>query len=53
MVVLLVAAAYRTRAHHDYWVTCCLASTAETILVEPTHRLFDEAARDLFSRSLR
>ena len=53
MSVLVVAGMYRTRAHHNYWVTCRFSPVDGTIVVEPTHRRFDEAARDLFVRSLR
>lgn len=52
-VVAVAAAAYRTRAHRNYWVSCRLHPADGTIVVEPTHRRFDEAARDLFVRSLR
>lgn len=52
-IVLVGAAAYRTRAQHNYWVTCRFHPADKTIVVEPTHRAFDEAARDLFVRSLR
>jgi hypothetical protein len=51
--VLVGAVAYRTRAQHDFWVTCRFRPADGTIVVEPTHRAFDEAARDLFVRSLR
>jgi hypothetical protein len=51
-VVLLAAAAYRTRAAHNYWLTCRLDTARETITVEPTHTSFDEMARQLFERSL-
>lgn len=47
-----LAVVYRTRAHHDYWVTCRFRPAEQIIVVEPTHRKFDEAARDLFVRSL-
>jgi hypothetical protein len=53
VLLLVTAAVYRTRAHHNYWVTCCFHPEAGTIVVEPTHRRFDEDARDLFVRSLR
>ena len=53
MSALVVAGMYRTRAHHNYWVTCRFSPADGTIVVEPTHRRFDEAARDLFVRSLR
>ena len=52
-VVAVATVAYRTRAHHNYWVSCRLHPAESTIVVEPTHRRFDEAARDLFVRSLR
>lgn len=52
-VVTIVAVAYRIRAHHDYWVTCTLHPPDSTIVVEPTHRRFDEEARTLFIRTLR
>ncbi len=51
--VAMAAAVYRTRAQHNYWVTCWFRPADGTIVVEPTHRRFDEAARDLFLRSLR
>jgi hypothetical protein len=53
LVVVVGAAAYRTRANHNYWVTCSLHPANGTIIVEPTHRQFDDAARDLFIRTLR
>lgn len=53
LIVLVAAMAYRTRAHHNYWVTCRYAPHSGLIVVAPTHRLFDAAARDLFVRSLR
>lgn len=49
----ILAVIYRTRAHHDYRVTCRFRPAEQTIVVEPTHPRFDEAARDLFVRSLR
>jgi hypothetical protein len=51
--VAAFAVVYRTRAHHDYWVSCRFRPAEQTIVVDPTHRRFDEAARDLFVRSLR
>ncbi len=53
VVVALGAVAYRTRANHDYWVTCTLHPSNATIVVDPTHPRFDDAARDLFRRALR
>jgi hypothetical protein len=52
VVVVVTAAAYRTRAHHNYWVTCRYVPATQTIVVAPTHPRFDEQARDLFVRSL-
>jgi len=52
-LVAIAALAYRIRAHHDYWVTCTLRPQDSTIVVEPTHRRFDEAARSLFIRTVR
>jgi len=49
-LVAIAALVYRTRAHHDYWVTCTLRPEDSTIVVDPTHRRFDEAARALFVR---
>ena len=53
VLVAIAALAYRTRAHHDYWVTCTLRPENSTIVVEPTHQRFDESARALFIRTLR
>lgn len=53
LVIAIAAVAYRTRAHHNFWVTCTLRPAASTIIVEPTHRLFDEEARKLFTRTVR
>ena len=51
-VISIVAVAYHARANHDYWVTCSLHPSSATIVVEPTHPRFDDAARDLFTRTL-
>lgn len=48
----LVATAYRTRAVHNYWLTCTLDTQRRTIVVRPTHPAFDRQARMLFDRSL-
>ena len=53
MLTVVASLTYRTRAHHDYWVTCTLQPANSTIVVEPTHQRFDEAARTLFLRTLR
>ena len=52
LVVSIGASAYRARANHNYWVTCRVQPSNATIAVEPTHPKFDEAARDLFVRTL-
>ena len=52
LFVVVAALAYRMRAHHDFWVTCTLLPESSTIVVEPTHPSFDEAARTLFMRTL-
>ncbi len=52
LFVVIAALAYRTRAHHDFWITCTLLPESSTIVVEPTHPRFDEAARTLFIRTL-
>ncbi len=51
-VVAVLAGAYRTRAAVNYWVTCRLNSDAGTIVVEPTHPSFDDAAKQLFISSI-
>ncbi|MGD9704542.1 MAG: hypothetical protein AB7Q42_07715 [Acidimicrobiia bacterium] len=51
-VVAVVGALYRARAVHDYWVTCRFRPSTNIIIVEPTHPLFDAAARALFLRAL-
>lgn len=52
LVIAVGAVAYRTRANH-YWVTCTVHPSTATIVVEPTHQRFDDAARDLFTRTVR
>jgi hypothetical protein len=52
VVVVIGAFAYRARANHNYWVTCSLHPSTATIVVEPTHPRFDDAARVLFTRTL-
>ena len=53
VLVVIAALAYRIRAHYNFWFTCTLRPEDSTIVVEPTHRRFDEAARALFIRTLR
>ena len=52
LLVAIAAVAYRTRSHHDFWVTCTLRPENSTILVEPTHQRFDDEARKLFTRTV-
>jgi hypothetical protein len=52
LVVVVGAVAYRARANHNYWVTCTLHPSTATIVIEPTHPRFDDAARELFIRTL-
>jgi hypothetical protein len=51
-IVTALAGAYRTRSVVNYWTTCRLNTLAGTIIVEPTHRNFDEAAKRLFVASI-
>jgi hypothetical protein len=53
LLVAIAATAYRTRAHHNFWVTCTFSPERSTIIVEPTHPRFDDDARMLFTRSVR
>ncbi len=53
LLVAIAAIAYRTRAHHNFWVTCTLRPADSTIAVEPTHQRFDDEARVLFIRTVR
>lgn len=48
----VAAATYQARTNHNYWVTCSLHPSSATIVIEPTHPRFDDAARDLFTRTL-
>ncbi len=41
------------RANRNWWVTCRYDPADHTIIVEPTHRNFDDEARALFVRSMR
>lgn len=53
LVVFFAAAVYRARAHHNFWTSCRLNDTGDSVIVEPTHPDFDRQARQLFERSLR
>jgi hypothetical protein len=48
----VVAVICHARTNHNYWVTCSLHPSSATIVIEPTHQRFDDAARDLFTRTL-
>jgi hypothetical protein len=51
-VLSVVAVTYHARTNHNYWVTCTLQPSSATIVIEPTHPHFDDAARNLFTRTL-
>jgi hypothetical protein len=53
LVLISAAVAAHARAHHNYWFTCRLQPSSATIVVEPTHPRFDDAARELFLRTLK
>jgi hypothetical protein len=52
-LLVVAGAVLRSRAMHEYWVTCRLRPATGIVVVEPTHPVFDAAARELFARSLR
>ncbi|WP_148288493.1 hypothetical protein [Ilumatobacter nonamiensis] len=52
MAIVALAAAYRARAHHNYWTTCTLDPGAGLVIVDPAHPDFDRQARELFTRSI-
>lgn len=52
VAVAALAAAYRTRAHHNYWTTCTLDAGADLVIVDPTRPEFDRQAQGLFTRSI-
>ncbi|MEJ7799645.1 MAG: hypothetical protein WKF60_03945 [Ilumatobacter sp.] len=53
VVTLVAAISLWARANRNWWITCVLNPTRSVIVVEPTHREFDAAAREHFVRSLR
>jgi hypothetical protein len=53
IVVVLPAVALWARANRNWWITCTLDPTQALLIVEPTHREFDVAARRIFVRSIR
>jgi hypothetical protein len=52
LIVFVVAIALWGRANRNWWVTCVLNPAQAVIVVEPTHREFDCAAREIFVRSI-
>lgn len=50
---LIASIASWARANRNWWITCVLDSARAVIVVEPTHREFDRAAREIFARSIR
>ena len=53
VVVFVGTTALWARANRNWWITCVLDSAKSVIVVEPTHREFDRAAREIFVRSIR
>ena len=53
VIVLGGAIALWARANRNWWITCVLDTDRAVIVVEPTHREFDGAARDIFVSSIR
>ncbi len=52
VVVLLGTVALWARANRNWWITCVLDLSRDVVIIEPTHREFDEAAREMFVRSI-
>lgn len=52
LVLMIVAIAYRTRAHRNFWTTCRVTADGQKVIVEPTHPEFDREAHELFTRSI-
>ena len=53
VIVFAAAIALWARANRNWWVTCVLDPAKAVIVVEPTHREFDRAAREIFVTSIR
>ena len=53
IVVFVSAVALWARANRNWWITCTLDPTRAVLIVEPTHREFDVAARMIFVQSIR
>ncbi len=51
--VLVGAIALWARANRNWWITCVLDPARAVVVVEPTHRDFDGAAREIFVSSIR
>lgn len=51
--VFVGAIALWARANRNWWITCALDPAKAVVVVEPTHREFDRAARDIFMNSIR
>ena len=52
LVVFVSAIVLWARANRNWWVTCVLDTGRAVVLVEPTHREFDVAAREIFVKSI-
>jgi len=53
VAVFVVAVALWARVNRNWWITCVIDPTRAVLIVEPTHREFDAAAREIFVRSIR
>jgi len=53
IVIFISALALSARANRNWWITCTLDPTRAMLIVEPTHREFDAAARKIFVQSIR
>ena len=51
--IVVVAIASWARANRNWWITCVLDTVQEVIVVQPTHSVFDGAAREIFVSSIR
>ena len=53
VIVFTAAIVLWARANRNWWITCLLDPARAMVVVEPTHRDFDRAAREIFMRSVR
>ena len=53
VIVFVAAIVLWARANRNWWITCVLDPARAMVVVEPTHRDFDRAAREIFMRSVR